>query len=534
MRAFEPEPRPRTSLRPRKRVIALAVAACAAVSAAFALLDSPAAAEPAFGILQFKTEHNLATPACLATGSCFLSLEELDDPAGWLAEIRRVSDLAVLHWDRAVPWLVFDSDPPAGVDRVAWYDARLDAPTVAWIDAFAAHFAAMDSGYLAVSLLDGERDRLSALHLAAGSERRFTTRCPDFSPGAQVTIDPGSGPRTFDLARSYRNFVLYLARKLGPDYLALMVEANLIEQTCPERAAGLYALYRWLHDQVEAELGTGPLLFATLSLPPLLAYDHDACYPGHSFTPCAGPPALPPPPPQSTEACYSIHRSAIDALALGGRLDLLALSFYPDSLEMRSVPGEDPALRAYLVPAWNAGGQCYAARAFAEPIDPLAAIDRLGWNGPIAISEISARSCATPLYVDVPAGGGGTTPMVFEAPGSPASQAAWIARTYQTAIARDYVFYVHSFLRDYPPIGTWIAEQGILPPSIQALFNTWPCSGLQDPSGAWKPELLAIGLPEPRAVGILGPGCGWLIGLGWARDRRRARRRSFSPVGNRR
>ena len=66
MRAFEPEPRPRTSVRPRKRVIALAVAACAAVSAAFALLDSPAAAEPAFGILQFKTEHNLATPACLA------------------------------------------------------------------------------------------------------------------------------------------------------------------------------------------------------------------------------------------------------------------------------------------------------------------------------------------------------------------------------------------------------------------------------------------------------------------------------------
>ncbi len=499
---------------------------------AIALLVSPAAAAPEFGFLQFKVEHNLETPACLATGTCQLGFEEFENPASWLAEIRAASDLAVFHWDRAVPWLVFDPEPPAAVDRVAYYDARLDAPTLARIDAFAAHFAAMEKGYLAVSILGGERDRLAPLHVGQGDERIFPTRCPDFSPGTQVTIDPGTGPQSFDLARSYRNFVLYLARKLEPDYLALMVEVNLIEGPCPTRADGLYALYRAIHDQVQAELGTGPLLFATLSLPPLLAYERQTCYPSSGFAPCAGPPATPAP-PLSAEACYPTDRSVVDALSLGGRLDLLALSFYPDGLEMRSVPNESPQTRAYLVPSWNAGGQCLAALPFSVPIDPLAAIDRLGWNGPIAIAETSARSCPTPLYVDLPMAGG-TTPMILEAPGSPASQAAWVSQTYQTAVARDYVFYVHSFLRDYPPIGPWIAEQGIIAPQIQALLNTWPCSGLQDPSGAWKPEMLAIGLPEPGSAVILGAGCGWLLGLCWVRDRWGARNRSFSPVGNRR
>lgn len=498
----------------------LVFAAIAALAAlATSLLPGPAFAAPAFGLLQFKIEHNLETPACLATGSCFLRLEEEADPAGWLSQIRGASDLATLHWDRAVPWLVFDVDPPPGVDRVAYYDGRLDVPTVAWLDAFAAHFAAMGRGYLAVSLLDGERDRLSALHLGAGVERRFTTRCPDFAPGSQITVDPGTGPVAFDLARSYRNFVLYLARKLGPDYLALMVEVNWIGKTCPTRAEGLYSLYRWLHDQVEAELGSAPLLFATLTLPELLAYDHDACYPTAAFTTCGGPPAAPAA-PASIAACYPVDRSAIDAFDQGGRLDVLALSFYPDGLEMRRVASETPALRAFSVADWNAGDACLARRTLAEPIDPMAAIDRLGWTGPIAIAETSARACATPLYVEVPASGGGTPPLVFEAPGSPASQAAWVAHTYQAAVARDFVFYVHSFLRDYPPLGTWTAESGALAPSIQALFNTWPCSGLQTADGRWKPEMLAIGLPEPGlAVGLAVGLCGL---LGAARGRRRA------------
>ncbi|MBK7951475.1 MAG: hypothetical protein IPK00_22595 [Deltaproteobacteria bacterium] len=415
----------------------LVFAAIAAL--ATSLLPGPAFAAPAFGLLQFKIEHNLETPACLATGSCFLRLEEEADPAGWLSQIRAASDLATLHWDRAVPWLVFDVDPPPGSDRVAYYDARLDAPTVAWLDAFAAQFAAMEPGYLAVSLLDGERDRLSALHLGAGVERRFTTRCPDFTPGSQITVDPGTGPVAFDLARSYRNFVLYLARKLGPDYLALMVEVNLIGRTCPTRAAGLYSLYRWLHDQVEAELGSGPRLFATLTLPELLAYDHAACHPTAAFTTCGGPPA-PPAAPASIAACYPVDRSAIDALEQGGRLDVLALSFYPDGLEMRRVASETPELRAFSVADWNAGGACLARRTLAEPIDP--------------------------------------------------------------------------------PLGTWTAESGALEPSIQALLNAWPCSGLQTVDGLWKPEMLAIGLPEPGLSVGLGVGlCGL---LGAARGRRRA------------
>lgn len=41
---------------------------------------------------------------------------------------------------------------------------------------------------------------------------------------------------SFDLERSYTNFVMYLYDKLHPDYLALMVEANLfkeLEAPCP-------------------------------------------------------------------------------------------------------------------------------------------------------------------------------------------------------------------------------------------------------------------------------------------------------------
>lgn len=483
-------------------------------------------AETPLGFLQFKVEHNLESPACLAGGNCALTFEALDSPAPWLAQIRAASGLAVLHWDRALPWLVFDRDPPVGVDPVVWFDARLDAPTVAYVDAFAAHFAALEKGYLAVSILSGQRDRLAPLHLAPGRARDFATRCPSFAPGTQPTIDPGNGPQTFDLARSYRNFVLYLARKLEPDYVALMVEANLIETTCPARAAELYALYRAIHDEVESALGPAPLLFATLSLPPLLAYDRAACYPTAAFVSCNEAP-LPPAIPMSEGVCFPTNPTSIDALALGGRLDVLALSFYPDGLEMRRVPSELPRTRAFLVPDWNSGGACTAALSFSEAIDPMAAIDRLGWTGPIAIAETSARSCATPLYLEVP-GTGGATPYVFEAPGSAASQAGWVAHTYHAAVDRDALFYVHAFLRDYPPIGTWIAEQGILAPELQSLLNTWPCSGLQDPSGAWKPEMLAIGLPEPASGVSFGLGVVGLFGLASGRSRRR--RRGESPV----
>jgi hypothetical protein len=197
---------------------------------------------------------------------------------------------------------------------------------------------------------------------------------------------------------------------------------------------------------------------------------------------------------------------------------------------MRFVPGEQPAMRAYRVPDWNAGGQCTASLTFPDPIDPMAAIDRLGWTGPIAIAETSARSCPTPLYVEVPEASG-TTPFVFEAPGSPASQAAWTAHVHRAARDRAALFYVHAFLRDYPPIGTWIAEQGALAPELQALLNTWPCSGLQHPDGSWKREMLAIGLPEPRQGLLVAVGFLALVGpLGGACGASRRRNREESPV----
>ncbi len=68
-----------------------------------------------------------------------------------------------------------------------------------------------------------------------------------------------------------------------------------------------------------------------------------------------------------------------------------------------------------------------------------------------------------------------------------------------------FIFYLHSFLRDYPPVGPWTVEQGVLPLEVQQLFNIWPCSGLQDANGQWKPEMAAIGLPEPApgtSVGV--------------------------------
>ena len=484
-----------------------------------ALSGRTAQAATEFGILQFKVEHNLEAPGCVAAGSCFIGFEELADPAAWLAEIRRVSDLATLHWDRAVPWLVFDVDPPVGSDRVAFYDARLDAPTVAWLDAFVLHFATMGRGYLAVSLLSGERDRLSPLHLGLSETVPFTNACPNFSPGAQVTVDPGTGPQVFDLGRSYRNFVLYLAMKLSPDYLALMVEVNLIEAMCPARADGLYALYRSLYDQVRAELGPGLPLFATLSYPLLLAYDRQACYPTAQFQACDTPPG-PSAPDAGSAACFPTDRGAIDALDQGGRLDVLALSFYPDSLEMNPVASEIAETRAYHLADWNAGGGCFSTLFRPDPVDPMAALDRLGWTGPVAIAETSARSCVSPQRLDaVLPGDTAESPLIFEGAGSPASQAAWVEQTYRAALDRNFLFYAHSFLRDYPPVGPWTVEQGVLPAATQQLVNIWPCSGLQNSSGQPKPEMAAIGLPEPSLGSSFAAAIGLLAAL--ARSRRR-------------
>lgn len=73
--------------------------------------------------------------------------------------------MAVLHWDRAIPWLAFDENPPQGVSRTDFYDGRIDNAMRSWIDAFADHFRRMASGYLAVSILDGQRTGLQPYRL---------------------------------------------------------------------------------------------------------------------------------------------------------------------------------------------------------------------------------------------------------------------------------------------------------------------------------------------------------------------------------
>ena len=79
------------------------------------------------GILQFRASHNLQDNSCLAAGNCFINFEEEDDPASWLADIVAESNLAVLHCDRSIPWLSFDENPPPGVSRTEFFDARIDA-----------------------------------------------------------------------------------------------------------------------------------------------------------------------------------------------------------------------------------------------------------------------------------------------------------------------------------------------------------------------------------------------------------------------
>lgn len=496
---------PSSHRRKRTRIEALLAAAllvfCARATLAF----------PEMGFLQFRPEHNLEFPGCLAAGDCFLDFEvEAQALPSWLGEIRTHSNLGVLHWDRGVPWLAFDIDLPPGADRVTFFDARLDAETVAWLDAFDAHFAALGRRYVAVSLLNGSRTHYAPLFMgeSTGAIPAAGPNCPDFSPGANVVVDPGTGAQTVDAERSYRNFLLYLYDKLAPDYFGLVVEANLVEETCPARASGLYALYRALHDDVEAEVGTTPLLFATVSLPPLLDYARTTCFPTSLFTPCAAP--LPPSPASSgPEACFPSPSGTLAELDQGGRLDLLALSFYPDSLEMSPVAGVAETSQGWPLADWQAGAACTGRLRYPDLEDPFAALDFLGWNGPMAFAEVSARACRSPIRLDLPnAGGGPPDPWVFETAGSIGNQVAWTERLLSAAIERDFLFFNHSFLRDYRPAGTWTVEAGILPADLQALFNIWPCSGLQDAQGVTKPAIAATGLPEP------GFGLGLLIAVG--------------------
>ncbi len=65
----------------------------------------------------------------------------------------------------------------------------------------------------------------------------YLPACPDVDPGTviQFQYDPGTGPimASFDLERSYRNFVLYLYDKLRPDYFAIMAALDRFNWSKP-------------------------------------------------------------------------------------------------------------------------------------------------------------------------------------------------------------------------------------------------------------------------------------------------------------
>ncbi|MBW2478529.1 MAG: hypothetical protein JRF38_00960, partial [Deltaproteobacteria bacterium] len=110
----------------------------------------------------------------------------------------------------------------------------------------------------------------------------ITGDCPDVGPGTVVNFqyDPGTGPvmASFDLERSYRNFVLYLYDKLRPDYVAVMIEVNMFKTLCPAKWDGLVGLYRSVYDRVRAEVAADTRVFATVTFQDLLNYEIEQCY----------------------------------------------------------------------------------------------------------------------------------------------------------------------------------------------------------------------------------------------------------------
>jgi len=450
--------------------------------------DEPA--KPLMGLLQARIRHNLHDDSCVASNDCYLSTEEEDDTASWLAEIAAVSNLAVLHWDRSVPWLAFDEEPPMGTSRTEFFDARIDAELHSWIDAFVAHFASLPYGYLAVTPLHGERNKLERCRVNEDLEVEITDACPDVGPGTvvQFQYDPGTGPVTasFDLEKSYLNFVLYLYDKLQPDYLAIMIEANMFKEFCPTKWSGLVDLYRSIYDTVRAEVDPETKVFATVTFQHLLDYELEQCYGPLAFEECIGDPSPPNYPDPDPIPCYPLDLSAITDLDQGNRLEILALSFYPDSLMM--AVGEDNLIYTYPED-WDGTTSCSMRSQTPPFLDSLAALDRFNWQKPVAIAELGARSCRTLQFFD-----DGQNRFIIQPPSDPTSQAFWLDHFLKSAKERKFEFYVQVFLHDYNPLGLWTVRQGVLPEYLYNIFNIFTCMGLYDENGQVKDGVTHIWL----------------------------------------
>ncbi len=433
------------------------------------------------GLLQFRTQHNLVDNSCLSSNDCNLTMEDEATTAAWLDELASISNMAVLHWDRPIPWLAFDADPPPGTSRVDFYDGRIDAELRTWIDAFVPHFQRMSSGYVAVSVLNGHRTRLQQCRVDASLDADVTGHCPVLEPGSQISFqyDPGSGPvnASFDLARSYSNFILYLYDKLQPEYLALMVEINLykeLEAACAANWGGVARLYRHIYDAVRPQVDHQTQVFATLAFQWLLDYNDVTCHGAMAVETCTGAPSPPAYGVPDPDTCYPLDLSAITDLDQGGRLEILALSFYPDALLMDVA---DDNLLKFYPEDWDGVSDCQLRAQTFPFLDPVSALDRFIWSKPIAIADLGARSDRTLHF----RGG-----YLIQPPGDLVSQNFWLDHFLTVAKERNFEFYVQAFSDDFPAIGTWTVHQGVMDMDLYSLFNNFAYMGIYDPDGIEK------------------------------------------------
>lgn len=178
----------------------------------------------------------------------------------------------------------------------------------------------------------------------------------------------------------------------------------------------------------------------------------------------------------AARGCPAAARAALLALALCGGI---------------AVPAAcgDGAARPPDAAAADAGdgaADCQMQAPLPPVVDPVAALDRLGWTKPVAMAETSARSCRTLAWLD------GPPPYVVQPPASLATQAFWLDHLLAEARARRFEFFVGSFTRDYQPFGLWLVHQGVFTPLQYSVFNTWPCSGIYDRDGQTKPGVTDI------------------------------------------
>ena len=437
---------------------------------------------PAQGVLQLRVTHNMAEPGCLGLGNCQLEFEApAAETLNWVEALSQHGTMPVLHWDRPMPWIAFSEDPTG--DMVDFYNGRMPAELLAYVDAYAAAFS-VGGGYLALTPLSGARDAVKPQFIANG-EVHVGQICDSMASDEVFSVDlgDGTGPQEFNLGVSYLNFVRYMVQRLQPAYLALGIEVNLYEEKCAghEGAFDDFAsLYRSTYDQLRQD-GVSIPIFGTFTLVELLGYHEDHCQGPLDFTSCdSARPELPSPTP---ETCFPVHRTSVDVFDEGGRLDILALSYYPDRLNT-NVEGD-----VIMMQSADSGqdGECLAVSHLYDVPDPLEHLGLLGWDKAMAFAEIGAHSCTVPIYF--PALNPGDNPFLLVLPGSISRQAHHLSKIMDAAAAHKMPFVVNAFLNDFLPVLPAVAQEEVLPPSIVALVNAFSCMGLRDVGGTPKTEL---------------------------------------------